>query len=204
MLAAFALQQEAKAKSPAPAGKSAAVGDNPGGIRQSLQLKPKPGHELAAFGAGCFWGIETKFRQQPGVVATAVGYAGGRSKNPTYEQVLTGTTGHVETVLVEFDPKVVSYDRLLNIFWAWHNPTLVNRQGPDIGEQYRSAIWTFGPTQPEIARKSIAVEQKNWRRPIVTTVTPAPTIWLAEEYHQQYGAKTGRICVPPRNFPVGD
>lgn len=179
------------------------VGIDPGGVRQTLEIKPKPGNELATFGAGCFWGVETAFREIPGVVATAVGYTGGKTQRPTYQQVCNGGTGHVEAVLVEFDPKKVSYERLLKTFWEWHNPTTPNRAGPDVGEQYRSAVWFHSAEQKAIAEKSKLAEAKNWDRPLITTITPAVQFWIAEEYHQQYDAKTGHKCIPPRLYKGG-
>ncbi len=149
--------------------------------------------EKATFGAGCFWGVEAVFRQVEGVRATAVGYAGGTAENPTYKQVCTGTTGHAEVVQVEFDPGKVSYDRLLDVFWANHDPTTLNRQGPDVGTQYRSAIFTHSPEQEQAARASLEREQSSgrYRRPIVTAIEPAGPFWRAEDYHQQYLEKRG-------------
>jgi peptide-methionine (S)-S-oxide reductase len=149
--------------------------------------------EKATFGAGCFWGVEETFRQTPGVVETAVGYMGGHLANPTYKQVCTDRTGHAEVVQVEFDPERVSYEQLLDVFWANHDPTTLNRQGPDWGSQYRSVIFVHSPEQEATARAS--KERMNasgrFRRPIVTEVTPAAEFWRAEEYHQQYLAKRG-------------
>jgi len=149
--------------------------------------------EKATFGAGCFWGVEATFRQIPGVIDTAVGYLGGTLKNPTYEDVCTDRTGHAEVVQVTFDPAKVSYDQLLNVFWEMHDPTTLNRQGPDIGTQYRSAIFFHSPEQEAIARKSRAeVEDSGkFRRPIVTEITPVSTFYRAEEYHQRYLEKRG-------------
>ncbi len=149
--------------------------------------------EQATFGAGCFWGVEETFRQTPGVTDTAVGYEGGTLENPTYRDVCTGRTGHAEVVQVTFDPALVSYDTLLDIFWANHDPTTLNRQGPDHGTQYRSAIFYHSPEQQTTAEAS----KEKWsasgrfRRPIVTEVVPAQSFYLAEEYHQQYLAKRG-------------
>lgn len=152
--------------------------------------------QKAMFGAGCFWGIETTFRQVPGVEDVAVGYAGGETDNPTYKQVCTGTTGHTEVVEIDFDPEKVSYEQLLDVFWQCHDPTTLNRQGPDIGSQYRSAIYYYDENQQRIATASKAALEANGRlrSPVVTEITPAPTFWRAEEYHQQYLAKTGRSC----------
>jgi peptide-methionine (S)-S-oxide reductase len=147
----------------------------------------------ALFGAGCFWGVETAFRQVPGVVETAVGYSGGTLANPTYEDVCYRNTGHAEVVLVEFDPARLTYDQLLDVFWQSHNPTQLNRQGPDVGTQYRSAIFVFDEEQEAAARASKARLEAAGRftRPIVTEITPASSFWRAEEYHQRYLEKRG-------------
>jgi peptide-methionine (S)-S-oxide reductase len=153
--------------------------------------------QKATFGAGCFWGVEETFRQTPGVIETAVGYTGGKASQPTYEQVCTGRTGHAEAVEVTFDPEQVSYDALLGIFWENHDPTTPNRQGPDVGEQYRSAIFVHSAEQEAaaLASKSSLEASGRFRRPIVTQIVPAATFWRAEEYHQQYLAKRGiRSC----------
>lgn len=149
--------------------------------------------EKATFGAGCFWGVEATFRQVPGVTATAVGYAGGKTKNPTYKEVCSDDTGHAEVVEVQFDPAQVSYDTLLNIFWENHDPTTKNRQGPDWGSQYRSAIFFHSPEQEAAAKASRDKLQASgkWTRPIVTEITPAPEFYRAEDYHQQYLEKRG-------------
>jgi len=149
--------------------------------------------KTALFGAGCFCGVEATFRQVPGVVATAVGYAGGTIANPTYEQVCTDRTGHAEVVQVSYDPDRVSYDRLLDVFWENHDPTTLNRQGPDHGTQYRSAIFYADDAQRAAAESSKAALEKSgrFRRPIVTEITPAPQFWAAEEYHQRYLEKRG-------------
>lgn len=151
------------------------------------------GTEKATFGAGCFWGVEAAFRQVPGVVATRVGYAGGTTPNPTYQQVCTDRTGHAEVVEVTYDPTRVTYDDLLSVFWENHDPTQLNRQGPDVGTQYRSAIFFHSPEQEAKARASRArLEQSGrYRRPIVTEITPVPEFYEAEEYHQQYLEKRG-------------
>jgi peptide-methionine (S)-S-oxide reductase len=152
-----------------------------------------PNTQIATFGAGCFWGVEAKFSQQPGVVDTAVGYLGGSLKNPTYEDVCTDRTGHAEVVQVTYDPQQVNYDQLLDLFWSLHDPTTLNRQGPDVGTQYRSAIFFHTPEQEAAARASKAkLEQSGrYKLPIVTEITPASTFYRAEEYHQRYLEKRG-------------
>ena len=147
--------------------------------------------EKATFGAGCFWGVEAAFRQVKGVKSTAVGYLGGDMENPTYKDVCTGRTGHAEVVEVEFDPAVVSYGDLLQVFWDNHDPTTLNRQGPDVGTQYRSAIFFHTPEQEAAARASKQRVQEGLARPIVTEITPVSTFYRAEEYHQQYLEKRG-------------
>lgn len=144
--------------------------------------------EKAMFGAGCFWGVEEFFRPLPGVLATSVGYSGGHTENPTYEQVCTKGTGHAEVVWVEFDPGRISYANLLDVFWDKHNPTTLNRQGPDIGDQYRSVIFTFDDTQKQLALASKhALEASDrFHDPVVTQITEAGPYWLAEDYHQKY------------------
>ena len=150
--------------------------------------------ETAMFGAGCFWGVEAAFRQVPGVKSTQVGYAGGRTENPTYKEVCTDATGHAEVVLVEYDPAAVSYEKLLEVFWNSHNPTTLNRQGPDVGTQYRSAIYYANPEQQQLAEESKQQLDASgkFRNPIVTEITPAPAFFRAEEYHQQYLEKRGQ------------
>ncbi len=152
--------------------------------------------EKATFAAGCFWGVEAEFRAVPGVVATRVGYIGGTTENPTYREVCSHTTGHAEAVEVEFDPAVVSYERLLEVFWDCHDPTTLNRQGPDVGTQYRSAIFCHTPEQERAARasKERLEESGRLRRTIVTQIVPATTFWCAEEYHQRYHEKQGGGC----------
>jgi peptide-methionine (S)-S-oxide reductase len=147
----------------------------------------------ATFAAGCFWGVEAAFRQVPGVLDAAVGYSGGALPNPTYEDVCTGRTGHAESVQVEFDPARVSYDQLLDVFWENHDPTTLNRQGPDVGTQYRSAIFVEGPEQEKAAKESKERLEKSgrYRRPIVTEIVPAQPFWRAEDYHQRYLEKRG-------------
>jgi peptide-methionine (S)-S-oxide reductase len=150
--------------------------------------------EKATFGAGCFWGVEAAFRRLEGVKATTVGYQGGTTENPTYKDVCSGTTNHVEVVEVDFDPSEITYDELLDAFWEEHDPTQVNRQGPDFGEQYRSVIFYHTPEQQQKAEasKKALPESGRYSRPIATKIEPAPTFWPAEEYHQQYLEKRGQ------------
>lgn len=152
--------------------------------------------EKATFAAGCFWGVEAAFREVNGVVATSVGYTGGRTADPNYKQVCSGLTGHAEALLVEFDPAVVTYDQLLNVFWSNHDPTTLNRQGPDIGEQYRSVIFYHTPEQEAAARASKDSLEKSgvFRKPIVTSIEPAVEFYRAEDYHQRYFEKRGIAC----------
>lgn len=147
----------------------------------------------ATFAAGCFWGVEEAFRQTPGVLETTVGYTGGRLDHPTYEQVCSDRTGHAEAVEVRFDPDRISYSQLLEMFWKLHNPTTLNRQGPDVGSQYRSAVFYHDDQQREQAEavKRRLDESGAFGRPIVTEITPASTFWPAEDYHQQYVHKRG-------------
>ena len=151
-----------------------------------------PGLALATFAAGCFWGVEDFFREVPGVVDAISGYTGGPEEHPTYEAVCGGATGHAEAVLVTFDPARVSYEQLLEEFWRHHDPTTPNRQGPDVGTQYRSAVFVHDAAQDSAARASAEAFQARFRRPIVTEIAPATTFWPAEEYHQRYTEKTGR------------
>jgi peptide-methionine (S)-S-oxide reductase len=151
----------------------------------------------ATFGAGCFWGVEAAFRRLDGVTGTRAGYSGGRMENPTYEDVCSHTTGHAEVVEVTYDPERVSYEQLLDVFWAKHDPTQLNRQGWDIGDQYRSVIFFHDPEQEEAALQSKAREQVNWSAPIVTQIEPAETFYEAEDYHQQYLEKRGRATCTP-------
>ncbi len=147
----------------------------------------------AMFGAGCFWGVESNFRALKGVTRAAVGYAGGKTENPTYQQVCSHTTGHAEVVRLEYDPLKVSYKELLDKFFAIHDPTTLNRQGPDVGDQYRSVIFYFDEEQKAAAERKVEqlTEAKAFPRPIVTAIEPAPTFWRAEEYHQNYYEKRG-------------
>ncbi len=151
----------------------------------------------ATFGAGCFWGVEAAFRETPGVLATAVGYEGGDLDNPTYRDVCTDSTGHAEVVEVDYDPALTTFEKLLEVFWSNHNPTTLNRQGPDVGSQYRSVIFYHSAEQETAAKQSIAALTlaNRFPRPIVTQVVPARVFYRAEEYHQQYLEKRGlRSC----------
>lgn len=152
--------------------------------------------EKATFAAGCFWGIEESFRALPGVVDTAVGFMGGTTDSPSYREVCTGRTGHAEVVHLEYDPTKVSYEKLLETFWECHDPTTLNRQGPDVGSQYRSAIYFHTPAQEVAARASLerADSSGRFRRPIVTAIEPASAFWRAEEYHQRYLEKRGEAA----------
>jgi peptide-methionine (S)-S-oxide reductase len=149
--------------------------------------------EKATFAAGCFWGVEEAFRQLPGVVETAVGFMGGTTESPSYREVCGGRTGHAEVVHLEYDPSRISYDELLETFWSCHDPTTLNRQGPDVGDQYRSAIFYHTPDQQAAARasKERLDAAGRFRRPIVTAIEPALTFWRAEEHHQRYLEKRG-------------
>ncbi len=157
----------------------------PAGLRDNEVM------EKATFGAGCFWGVEAAFRQVKGVLSTAVGYSGGHFPNPTYKDVCSGRTGHAEVVEVEYDPSQVAYDDLLNVFWDNHDPTTMNRQGPDVGAQYRSAIFFHTPEQEAAARTSKEKAQSRFKNKIVTEITPASDFNRAEDYHQQYLEKRG-------------
>jgi peptide-methionine (S)-S-oxide reductase len=151
--------------------------------------------EKAVFAAGCFWGVQAEFDNIPGVISTVVGYTGGKTKNPSYEDVCTGKTGHAESVEVEYDPEIASYDDLLDAFWQIHNPTTKNRQGLDIGSQYRSAIFYFSDEQKKKALESLKNEQEKCSRPIVTEIKPAKEFYKAEEYHQHYLKKNKKaVC----------
>jgi len=149
--------------------------------------------QLATFGAGCFWGVQQAFNKIPGVTKTIVGYAGGHVDNPTYEIVCGHKSGHAEVCQVEFDADKLSYEKLLDAFWSMHDPTQVNRQGPDIGDQYRSVIFYHSPEQKEAAEKSKEMLEKSGKydKPIATKIEEAPTFWPAEEYHQHYFKKNG-------------
>lgn len=175
------------------------------------------GMQLATFGAGCFWGVEHVFLQQPGVLDAVSGYCGGSLKNPTYEQICEGDTGHAEVVQVTFDPSKISYDQLLSVFFRLHDPTQVNRQGPDIGEQYRSAIFYHSEAQKSASEaiiKSLA-QKKVFSRPIATTLEPLETFYKAEAYHQRWYERKGTLpychtlredfplSSPPAKVPAG-
>jgi len=177
------------------------VGKKPGNVGNGTPLTPKPGNELAVFAQGCFWGVEERFRKVPGVVATAVGYTGGTKENPTYEEVCDHGTGHAEAVLVEYDPKKVSYDQLLQFFWTTHDPTSGDRQGPDVGDQYRSAIFTFGPEQQQKAIAARDAYQQKLQDRITTQIAPAGKFWIAEDYHQQWDEKHGALSCPMPHRP---
>ena len=160
-----------------------------------LNVRENAGLQRATFAAGCFWGVEAAFREVEGVVTTSVGYTGGLTSDPVYEQVCSGTTGHAEAVDVWFDPDLVSYDDLLNVFWSIHDPTTPNRQGWDMGSQYRSAIFFHDAEQENIATASRDERQASLTRPIVTEIVPAPAFYDAEEYHQRYFEKHGgAVC----------
>jgi peptide-methionine (S)-S-oxide reductase len=150
--------------------------------------------EKTIFAAGCFWGVESAFRRVEGVEDTRVGYTGGHTENPSYEEVCTGETGHAEAVEVTFNPKRVSYEDLLNVFWDEHDPTQKNRQGPDVGTQYRSAIFYKSDDQRETAEASKEAASGDHSRPIATEIEPADTFWKAEEYHQQYEEKNSGLA----------
>jgi len=171
-------------------------GTRPGQVGHGTPLVPSGKNQLAVFAQGCFWGVEERFRKVPGVVATAVGYTGGHTKDPSYEAVCTHGTGHAEAVLVEFDPERVSYDELLTFFWQTHDPTSGDRQGPDRGNQYRSAIFTFDPGQMAKAVASRAEVQKRLADSITTEIAPAGQFWVAEGYHQQWDEKHGALSCP--------
>ena len=149
--------------------------------------------EIATFGAGCFWGVEAAFQRVPGVIETAVGYSGGHTESPSYQDVCTDETGHAEVVQVAFDPAKVSFEELLQVFWGMHDPTQLNRQGPDVGTQYRTAIFFHSPEQAAVAKKSREALEASGKlkRPIATEITPAGKFYRAEEYHQKYLQKRG-------------
>ena len=180
------------------------VGTDPGQVGAGTPLVPRAGDQLAAFAGGCFWGVEDVFRHVPGVVATAVGYTGGATDHPTYIEVSSHTTGHAETVLVEFDPTRVSYDTLLNVFFENHDPTQVNRQGPDVGTNYRSEIFTFSAAQAAAAERAKERAASAHHKPVATQIEPIGRFWKAESYHQQYDERTGtHSCPLPGGVPKG-
>lgn len=148
--------------------------------------------QTALFAAGCFWGVQFYFDQVPGVIRTEVGYTGGHTVNPTYEQVCSHTTGHAEAVLIEFDPAKVTFEVLVKQFFRMHDPTQLNRQGPDVGDSYRSAIFYFNDEQKRVAQEQKKQAQASWEKPIVTEVSKADIFYPAEDYHQKYAEKTGR------------
>jgi peptide methionine sulfoxide reductase msrA/msrB len=178
-----------------------AIGKDPGHAGHGTALTVRGGHQVAAFAQGCFWGVEERFRKVPGVVATAVGYMGGHSVDPTYEEVSSGRTGHAETTLVEFDPQKVSYPELLKFFWTTHDPTSGDAQGPDHGTQYRSAVFTFNDEQLAAAKASRDELQKTLMDPITTHLEPAGRFWIAEDYHQQWDEKHGALSCPMPHRP---
>lgn len=155
-----------------------------------------PRFETASFGAGCFWGVEAEFRALPGVIDVTVGYLGGRTPNPTYHDVCSGQTGHAEAVQIRYDPARISYEALLDAFWAIHDPTTMNRQGPDVGSQYRSAVFYHSEAQRAAAEASKSRQEvgRRFTRPIVTEIVEATTFYPAEDYHQRYFEKQGRVC----------
>jgi peptide-methionine (S)-S-oxide reductase len=156
-----------------------------------LAAEKEDGMEKAVFGGGCFWGVESLFQELDGVVDTTVGYAGGTTENPTYKEVCYENTGHAEVIEIVFDPAKVSYEELLAYFWRLHDPTTVNRQGPDVGTQYRSVIFYYSPEQKAAAEKVKVEAQKKWKRPIVTEIVEGPTFYPAEAYHQDYFKNKG-------------
>jgi peptide-methionine (S)-S-oxide reductase len=176
------------------------VGTDPGHVGRGTPLSAAAGHELAAFAAGCFWGVEDAFRHVPGVTKSAVGYTGGHTPDPTYAQVCQHDTGFAEAVLIEFDPTRVSYTRLLDIFFQIHDPTTLNSQGPDVGDQYRSAIFTQSPAQDQAARAALVRAQGKQSAKIVTQIGPLLPFYRAEDYHQQYAERTGSHGCPIRQF----
>jgi peptide-methionine (S)-S-oxide reductase len=173
------------------------VGTDPGHVGYGTPLTPTRNRDqLAAFSAGCFWGVEDAFRHVPGVVATAVGYTGGHTKDPTYPKVCAHDTGHAETVLVEFDPARVPYEHLLRVFFEIHDPTQVDQQGPDVGDQYRSAIFTFSDDQRAAAEAAKKAEERTLGKPVATQIQRVGPFYKAEDYHQQYAERTGSHACP--------
>jgi peptide-methionine (S)-S-oxide reductase len=162
-------------------------------MKKEMKTKKEQGTktktEKAVFGAGCFWHVEESFRTVKGVLSTTVGFMGGKTKNPSYREVCTGKTGHVEVCLVEYDPKIVSFDELLNVFWNIHDPTQINRQGPDVGVQYKSIIFYYSEKQNKSAIASMKKEQAKYDKAIATEILPAQDFYKAEKYHQRYFEK---------------
>ena len=185
-----------RALTPPPERPINGVAGHAGNAGMGTPLKAAPGHELAAFAMGCFWGSESIYRHIPGVTATSVGYTGGKTKNPTYEDVCSHTTGHAEAVLVEYDPKKTSYEKLLNVFWENHDSTSGDRQGPDVGDQYRSMVFALTPAQQERALASRDAFGRKLSRKITTRVELIGPFYMAEGYHQQYHEKTGTANCP--------
>ncbi|KAI3454366.1 hypothetical protein Pfo_011029 [Paulownia fortunei] len=161
-------------------------------LEPDLDAPVEPGLELAQFAAGCFWGVELTFQRVEGVVKTEVGYSQGHAHDPNYKLVCSGSTKHAEVIRVHFDPNVCPYTTLLDVFWGKHDPTTLNRQGNDVGEQYRSGIYYYNGTQAKLAQESLEAKQKEIKNKIVTEILPAKTFYRAEEYHQQYLEKGGR------------
>jgi len=167
-------------------------------LKYTLYTRDMSKRETAIFAAGCFWGVQYYFDQTPGVVETTVGYTGGHTENPTYEQVCAHTTGHAEAVKIVFDPEQVSYQTLLKHFFRMHNPTQLNRQGPDVGDSYRTAIFYTDEAQKVLAAQAKETAQADWDEPIVTEITAASTFYEAEGYHQKFTERTGRgMCHVP-------
>jgi peptide-methionine (S)-S-oxide reductase len=183
---------------PSAAAPGGTVGSDPGHAGKGTPLVPHGGDRLAAFAAGCFWGVEDAYRHVPGVVATAVGYSGGTTPDPDYPKVCTHTTGHAETVLVEYDPARIPYEQLLRVFWKIHDPTQADGQGPDIGSNYRSVVFTFDAEQAAAARASMKAEQAHVSARITTEIRPMTLFYKAEDYHQQYAERTGHHGCPIR------
>ncbi len=197
----------AKTEKAAPVVSKVKVGVDPGNVSKTDDVDAAAksrGHQLATYGGGCFWGMEQTFRKIKGVVATAVGYTGGTLANPTYTDVCTHTTGHVESVLVEFDPKVISFEKLTKAYFAYIDPTLFNGQGPDMGTNYRTVVFYHSAEQAKQAEAIKKAEQKTTKEPVVVAIEPAKKFWLAEDYHQQYDEKRGvETCPSPRSMKGG-
>nr|CAH66967.1 H0525D09.7 [Oryza sativa]CAH67690.1 H0510A06.15 [Oryza sativa] len=179
---------------------------NPGAANPALgpdaDAAAGEGLELAQFAAGCFWSVELTYQRLPGVARTEVGYSQGHRHEPTYRDVCSGGTGHAEVVRVHYDPKACPYEVLLDVFWAKHNPTTLNRQGNDVGTQYRSGIYYYTAEQEKAARDSLAEKQKEWKERIVTEILPATRFYPAEEYHQRYLEKGGQSAKKSCNDPI--